>query len=108
MARKIRVVIAFVLFALSGGALYSKPDHMTVYRYYTDATLTTQCGYRNELCTGTYWGGCQTEFYEWWESSESCDSPCGGDGCGVDPCSDGIDNDHDGYTDTADSDCDIF
>ena len=63
--------------------------------YYTDATKTTQCGYKSVWCNGSYATGCVTSYhnteYIW---------PCGGGSC-----EDGYDNDHDGMTDYGDPSC---
>lgn len=74
MVRKIRFGILVVLLLLGATSLIANPDYEIYYDYYTDATLTTHCGYWYITCTGMIRGGCQTE-YATMETGPECTDP---------------------------------
>jgi hypothetical protein len=103
-----RIVLLLALLSLSLYLVAGSPYQYTRY-YYTDASRTVQCGEKTVTCTGSTHQGCYSSYYE-----DIYDAPCwtgggtGGGGCTftiVGGCSDGIDNDGDGYMDRSDPQC---
>lgn len=98
----IRGLLLITLVTAASAALFAAPPYAFERTYFTDASHTTICGYYNQYCWGANWGGCVTAYYE-----DEYFMSCGGGGGPEEPdeCSDGFDNDGDGYVDQSDSDC---
>ena len=62
MAKRIRIFMLMALLVLGTTSIFANPDQEVYNDYYTDASLTTWCGYWYVTCGGIRKGGCQTEF----------------------------------------------
>ena len=62
--QRIRVLVLVLLLALGATSMFANPDQEIYYDFYTDATMTTWCGYWYITCTGMQRGGCRTD-YAW-------------------------------------------
>ncbi|HYC88754.1 MAG TPA: hypothetical protein VEO54_06050 [Thermoanaerobaculia bacterium] len=106
----IHLIAASIAVAAFATLLTASPSVECEYTYFSDASKTTMVGWRGVYCTYSRWWGQTTPYYIK-ECFNSCDSPPDPGGCGYEripgssQCSDGIDNDCDGFTDSYDGGC---
>ena len=109
MRSALRAVIAIVLLVFGTVTLFATPQYDTFWTYYDGPNLATAnvVGQVNETCSGTWRWGTTSQYADVWYGE-----PCSGapqcavseyPACGH--CTDGIDNDTDGFTDANDPGC---
>jgi hypothetical protein len=64
MARRIRLFVLVMMLIAGVTTLMAVPDHAFYVTYYTDDTLTVECGYWYYTCFGSpVRSGCRTAYY---------------------------------------------
>lgn len=64
MARRIRLLVLVMMLIAGATTLMAVPDHAFYVTYYTDDTLTVECGYWYYTCFGSpVRSGCRTAYY---------------------------------------------
>jgi len=66
MAKRIRLFVLMLMLTAGAVSLVAAPDHGFYYTYYTDDTLTVECGYYYYTCFGSpHRSGCVTPYYDY-------------------------------------------
>lgn len=64
MTNRTRILVLFALLLVGVTSMMAAPDHDIEYTYYTDSSLTVECGGKIISCGGgVYRWGCQTAWY---------------------------------------------